>query len=44
MKSQHENSTITKDMQGKMSLRETPILVWSWKAVSLLKDGDVRHG
>lgn len=44
MKSHHENSTLTKDIKGKVNLRETPILEWSWKAVALPKDGDVRHG
>ncbi len=44
MKSQNENSTITKDIRGWVTLRETPILEWSWKAVTLPKGGDARHG
>jgi len=44
MKSHNENSTITKDIKGKVNLSETPILEWSWKAVTLPRGGDVRHG
>jgi len=44
MKSQNENSTITKDIRGRVNLRDTPILEWSWKAVTLPKGGDARHG
>jgi len=44
MKSQNENSTITKDIRGRVHLRDTPILEWSWKAVTLPKSGDARRG
>ena len=44
MRSHAENSTMTKDIKGTVNLRATPILEWSWKAVSLPKGGDVRHG
>jgi hypothetical protein len=44
MKSQNENSTITKDIRGRVHLRDTPILEWSWKAVTLPKGGDARRG
>src|SRR5262249_46684579 len=43
-KSHDENSTITKDIKGKVNLQDTPILEWSWKAVTLPTGGDVRHG
>src|SRR6185436_11720098 len=35
MKSKDEGSTIAKDVKGKVNLKETPILEWSWKAVVL---------
>jgi hypothetical protein len=44
MKSENENSTITKDIRGRVNLRETPLLEWSWKAVTLPKGGDARQG
>ncbi len=44
LKSHDENSTITKDIKGKVNLQDTPILEWSWKAVTLPAGGDVRHG
>jgi Protein of unknown function (DUF3047) len=44
MQSQDENSTITKDIKGQVNLSATPILEWSWKAVTLPPGGDVRHG
>jgi len=40
MKSAAEGSTITRDVKGKMQLKATPILEWSWKAVKLPKGGD----
>src|SRR5262249_43252369 len=30
--------------RGKVNLQDTPILEWSWKAVTLPTGGDVRHG
>ncbi len=44
MKSQNENSTITKDIRGRVNLRETPFLEWSWKALTLPRGGDARRG
>jgi hypothetical protein len=44
LKSHDENSTITMDIKRKVSLQDTPILEWSWKAVTLRAGGDVRHG
>jgi hypothetical protein len=42
LKSKNESSTISKDIKGKVDLRETPILEWSWKAVTLPLGGDSR--
>ncbi len=42
LKSNDDGSTISKDIKGKVSLKETPILEWSWKAVVLPKGGDSR--
>jgi hypothetical protein len=43
LKSNDEHSTIVKDITGKVRLKETPILEWSWKANILPTGGDVRH-
>jgi len=40
MKSVNEGSTISKDIKGKINLKETPILEWSWKMVTLPKGGN----
>ena len=42
LRSKIESSVIRKDIRGKVNLKETPILVWSWKAVTLPKNGDCR--
>ena len=42
LKSKIESSNIRKDIKGKINLKETPILEWSWKAVVLPKNGDCR--
>lgn len=42
LRSHDEGSTISKDIKGKVNLKETPILEWSWKAVVLPKGGDSR--
>ncbi len=43
LKSQDEGSTISKDIKGKVNLRETPILEWRWKVVTLPTGGDSRR-
>ncbi len=43
LRSQNEGSTISKDIKGKVNLKETPILQWSWKAVTLPRGGDSRR-
>ena len=40
MKSDNEGSLATRDIKGKVNLKETPILEWSWKVVTLPKNGD----
>jgi hypothetical protein len=37
------SSMIVKNIAGKVNLRETPVLQWSWKVVTLPKGGDARH-
>jgi hypothetical protein len=37
MRSQNDGSTIAKDVKGKVNLKDTPILEWSWKMVMLPK-------
>jgi len=43
LRSQGEGSTISKDIKGKVDLKQTPILEWSWKVVVLPKGGDSRR-
>jgi hypothetical protein len=43
LKSKDEGSTISKDIRGKVDLKQTPILEWSWKAVTLPEGGDSRR-
>jgi hypothetical protein len=40
LKSVNEGSTISRDIKGKVNLKETPILEWSWKTTVLPKSGD----
>jgi hypothetical protein len=40
LKSKGDGSTISKEVKGKVNLKETPILEWSWKAVTLPKGGN----
>jgi hypothetical protein len=43
LKSRNERSTITRDIRGRVDLRATPVLEWSWKAVALPGGGDARR-
>jgi len=43
LKSNAEHSTIVRDITGKVRLKETPILEWTWKANILPTGGDVRR-
>jgi hypothetical protein len=40
LKSRNEGSTISKDIKGKVDLKETPIIEWKWKMVALPKGGN----
>jgi hypothetical protein len=40
LKSAHDGSTISKEVKGKVNLKDTPILEWSWKMVALPKGGN----
>lgn len=40
LKSVNEGSTISKEVKGKVNLKETPILEWTWKAVALPTGGN----
>ena len=43
LKSRDEHSTIGRDITGKVKLKETPILEWSWMAASLPTGADLRR-
>jgi hypothetical protein len=43
MKSRDEHSTIAKEITGKVNLKETPILEWTWKAAILPAGADLRR-
>lgn len=43
LRSRGDSSTISKDIKGKVDLRATPIIEWTWKAVVLPQGGDVRR-
>jgi len=40
MKSANEGSLVSNEIKGKVNIKETPILEWSWKATVLPKNGD----
>jgi len=42
LRSQDEHSTISKDISGKVLIRATPILEWTWKVTGLPIGGDLR--
>jgi hypothetical protein len=43
LKSQNEHSTIAREVTGKVNLKETPILEWTWKTTILPTGGDLRR-
>jgi len=43
MKSVNEGSTVSKEIKGKINLKETPVLEWSWKVTVLPKGADSCH-
>jgi hypothetical protein len=40
LKSRDESSTISKEIKGKVDPKQTPVLGWAWKVVTLPKGGD----
>jgi DUF3047 family protein len=40
LKSRNEGSTASKEIKGKVNIKDTPILEWSWKVVTLPKGGN----
>jgi hypothetical protein len=40
MKSANEGSLASRDIKGKVNLKETPIIEWSWKVTTLPKNAD----
>jgi DUF3047 family protein len=40
MTSANDGSTITRDIKGKVDLKQTPILEWTWKVVALPKNAN----
>jgi hypothetical protein len=42
LKSKIESSAVRKDIRGKINLKDTPVLEWTWKAIALPKNGDCR--
>ncbi len=40
MKSANDGSTISREIKGKVDLKQTPILEWTWKVVALPKNGN----
>jgi len=40
LKSKNEGSTINREVKGKVNLKDTPVLEWSWKMVALPKGGN----
>ncbi len=43
MRSQADSSQIARDLKGKVNIKETPILEWSWRVVELPKGADSRR-
>ena len=43
MRSRSDSSAIVREIKGKVNLKETPILEWSWRVVEMPKGGDSRR-
>jgi hypothetical protein len=43
LESRNDHSTIARDITGKVNLKETPVLEWTWKATILPTGGDLRR-
>jgi hypothetical protein len=40
VKSRNEGSTISREIKGRVNLKETPVVEWTWKAVALPRGGN----
>ena len=40
LKSANDGSTVSRDVKGKVTLKETPVLEWTWKALVLPQNGN----
>jgi hypothetical protein len=43
LRSAGDSSTMSRDIKGRVQLKETPILEWSWKAITLPRGADARR-
>jgi len=43
LRSRDEHSTVARELTGKVNLKQTPILEWSWKTAILPAGGDLRR-
>jgi hypothetical protein len=43
LKSEGDSSTISKEIKGKVALKDTPVLEWSWKVIALPRGADSRQ-
>jgi hypothetical protein len=43
LKSAGDSSNVNKDIRGRVRLRDTPVLEWTWKVVALPKGADARR-
>src|SRR5262245_5197682 len=44
MKSEGDSSTISREIKGRVNLKETPIIEWRWKVTKLPRGADARKG
>ena len=44
LKSDGDSSTISRDIKGKVNVKQTPILEWRWKVTKLPRGADARNG
>jgi hypothetical protein len=43
LKSQGDSSTVSKEIKGRVSLKQTPVLEWTWKVMTLPEGADARR-
>ena len=44
LKSEGDSSTISRDIKGKVNLKQTPVLEWRWRVTKLPRGADARKG